>query len=315
MLPAAGGHRPVPARTDATPAPVLDGGIAGARRVTIPRNRSGDSSPPTRFPESNIMPSSARPRQPCLGHILPVAVLAIALGLASPPARAEVVPSLALGVSSGTLRFYPWEQSSGSLLLTVTNQDLVSSASLFSVNAGLILVPKNVSSGSLVVNIGEPPSDPLFTDGAGYAQMFGVTGLAPVTINGTQYSTYEWISAQNTSMSDSLAPNTTGNVAELAFFVGVEGAATVGEWELWAVNQADPAPTFWTSSSGAMPTAFSNVAASDGTAVRLATILVPEPSTWAMAAVGAAMTAGGVLRRRATRLPRPVPPRTACTRR
>jgi len=81
------------------------------------------------------MPSSARPRQPCLGHTLPVAVLAIALGLASPPARAEVVPSLALGVSSGTLRFYPWEQSSGSLLLTVTNQDLVSSASLFSVNA------------------------------------------------------------------------------------------------------------------------------------------------------------------------------------
>lgn len=229
-----------------------------------------------------------------------VSVIVVAACFGGGRAPAEALPSLSLTASSGTLRFVPWVHLSGSLALAITNNDSTNNAFLNSANVGLILIPKTVTTGSLTMSFGAPATNALFTDSPIYLQFPEQTGLAPVTISGTSYTTYDWATVSNsTNYDDLLAPSTTANLGTVTFTVGTEGTATDGEWELWAVNQSDPSPTHWSSAAGGYSaTAFSNIAASDGTAVLLTTISVPEPTTWLMAGIGTATAAGASLRRR-----------------
>jgi hypothetical protein len=136
-----------------------------------------------------------------------------------------------------------------------------------------------------------------------YELMSGVTLGVPVTIGGTSYDTFSWalVSNANSNVNDVLGAGLSATLATLTFTADSDQAE--GVWQVYAVNEAALAWTGWTAYDGVEGT-FANVPQVDGTAVLLATVAVPEPSTWAMLVAGAATAGLGWLRgrRRAMRL-------------
>lgn len=224
-------------------------------------------------------------------HLLPAFAAWVMLFCVPTSAKADLI----LGAGSATLFFQPWTTSSASVDLTIENTDSLP-AFLNSANVALMLIPVGTPYGSLSMALSAPAGIALFTDTPTYSLLASQTLDAAVTINSQSYDAFDWtlVSNSNYNVNDAISASATANLAAITFTVGAEGVDTDGVWELWAVNEALTSYTAWSAADGlggSIDGTFHNIPSVDGTAVRLTTITVPEPSTWAMLAVGA-MTAG-----------------------
>lgn len=223
-----------------------------------------------------------------------VASLLACVAAALPAARADLL----LDVTSPSVDIQSWLTLTATTDLRVTN-DGQTGAFLNSANVALLVVQVSpTTTGTVTLALGAPASGALFTDEpVTYDLVPGMTLGVPVTIGGTSYDTCSWalVSNANANVNDVLGAGLSRSLATLTFTADSDQAE--GVWQVYAVNETAFAWTGWTAYDGVEGT-FANVPRLDGTAVLLATVAVPEPSTWAMLVTGAGAAGLGWLRRR-----------------
>jgi hypothetical protein len=214
--------------------------------------------------------------------------------LAVQPVRADLL----LDVTSPQVGIQSWWTLSATTDLRVTNTG-VSGAFLNSANVALLVVQVSpTTSGTVTLALGAPASGSLFTDEpVSYDLVPGMTLSVPVTIDGTAYDTFSWglVSNANANVDDVLGAGLSKSLATLTFTADSDQAW--GVWRVYAVSESAFAWTGWTASEGVEGT-FANVPQADGTAVLIATVAVPEPSTSAMLGAGAVAAGFAALRKR-----------------
>lgn len=225
---------------------------------------------------------------------VPLAVLLACVIAGGSAARADLL----LDTTSPYVDIQSWWTLTATTDLRVTNDGLTE-AFLNSANVALLVVQVSpTTTGTVTLALGGPASGALLTDEpVTYDLMPGMTLGVPVTIGGTSYDTFFWalVSNANANVNDALGAGLSASLATLTFTADSDQAA--GVWQVYAVNEDALAWTGWTAYDGVEGT-FANVPQLDGTAVLLATVAVPEPSTWAMLVTAAGAFGVRRLRRR-----------------
>lgn len=183
--------------------------------------------------------------------------------------RVPVQAGLVLGSETIALQFT--QGLSGSLDLSVSN---TGSSSVFANNfwIGVQLVADAGATGSLSLSgVAAPTTGSLLSDGPTFSASDQSLSAA-TTVGGTDYM--QLLGANNSNFDDELVATAIGRLIAITFTASGDA---LGNWTLYGVNQSSSSVSYVANSNGDQ-TDFTNVPATDDTAVALATItILPAP--------------------------------------